>query len=104
MSRMTKFLKQVCLLETASRNPDGSVVLNKFGEIVYPIVPVSTSCRREKATRDVQTSNGAILKSVARYFTDVLVQPDDRLDGHVVIEVEEYTNQLGKTEGCVSYV
>lgn len=105
MSRMTKFLKQTCQLERAVRKADGSVVLDKFGEVQYS-APVTLKCRRERVVKDVQTNTGAILRSATRYFTDEkqTIQADDRLDGRVVLEVEEYTNQLGLTEGFESYV
>ena len=35
MSRMSKFLKQTCVLEKALKNPNGSTKLDKFGEIMY---------------------------------------------------------------------
>ena len=105
MSRMTKFLKQTCTFERANRNTDGSIKLNKFGEVEY-FAPVQLKCRRERIIKDVQTTNGAILKSSTRYFTDetAAINADDKLDGRVVLEVEEYTNQLGKPEGYESYV
>ena len=105
MSRMTKFLKQTCTFERANRNTDGSIKLNQFGEVEY-FAPVQLKCRRERIIKDVQTTNGAILKSSTRYFTDeaVAIDADDKLDGRVVLEVEEYTNQLGQPEGYESYV
>lgn len=105
MSRMTKFLKQTCLFEKAKRNADGTVQLDKFGEPQYES-PVRLKCRRERIIRDVQTSNGAVLRSSTRYYTDELraIEADDRFDGKAVLEVEEYTNQLGNTEGYESYV
>ena len=54
----------------------------------------------------MQTSNGAVLRSSTRYYTDEsrAIEADDRFDGKAVLEVEEYTNQLGNTEGYESYV
>ena len=105
MSRMTKFLKQSCSFEKAKKNSNGQVQLNKFGEVLYE-TPTIIKCRRERIVRDVQTSTGAILRSSTRYFTDdsQIIEADDRLDGRIVLEVEEYTNQLGKVEGYESYV
>ena len=105
MSRMTKFLKQTCQFESAQRNEDGSTKLDQFGEVLYN-APITLKCRREKVVKDVQTSTGAILRSSTRYFTDdvQIVEAEDRFDGKVILEVEEYTNQLGKTEGYESYV
>lgn len=105
MSRMTKFLQQTCSFEKAKRGQDGSVLLDQFGEVMYE-VPITLKCRRERVIQDVQTNTGAILRSSTRYFTDEtqIIEADDRFDGKVILEVEEYTNQLGKTEGFESYV
>lgn len=105
MGRMTKFLKQHCMFEKAKCDSKGNTLLNDFGDVQYE-EPVSVSCRRERVIRDVQTSDGAILRSASRYFLDeqVEIRADDRLDGRVVLEVEEYINQLGETEGWECYV
>lgn len=105
MSRLTKFLRQSCVWEPAVRDAQGVVQLDDFGEVLYePARPLR--CRREKTIKDVQTNTGAILRSSTRYFTDETaeINADDRLDGHAVLVVEEYTNQLGRTEGYESYV
>lgn len=105
MSRMTKFLKQTCVFERARRNDEGVVLLDKYGHPQYE-APVKIKCRREKIVQDVQVATGSILRSSTRYFTDEsqYIEADDRFDGKVVLQVEEYTNQLGKTEGFESYV
>lgn len=105
MSRMTKFLKQTCVFEKALRNEDGTTKLDKFGEVMYAS-PQKLKCRREKIVKDVQTNTGAILSSSTRYFTDESqpIDPDDRFDGKVVLEVSEYINSQGLPEGYESYV
>ena len=105
MSRMTKFLNQTCIFERAKRNDEGVALLDKFGQPQYE-APVRIKCRREKVIKDVQVNTGAILRSSTRYFTDEsqCIEADDRFDGKTVLQVEEYTNQLGKTEGFESYV
>lgn len=105
MSRMTKFLKQTCIFEKALRNEDGTTKLDKFGEVLYTS-PRQLKCRREKVIKDVQTNTGAILSSSTRYFTDEAqsIDPDDRFDGKVVLEVSEYINSQGLPEGYESYV
>lgn len=105
MSRLTKFLKQKCSWEPALRDGTGKVQLDAFGEVQYGPAKI-LKCRREKTIQDVQTNTGAILRSSTRYFTDesAEINADDRLDGKVVLTVNEYTNQLGKTEGYESYV
>lgn len=105
MSRLTKFLKQTCQYESAQRDKNGKTKLNEYGDILYA-KPKTLRCRREKLVTDIQTGTGAILKTSSRYFFDerVEVLADDRIDGHVVISAEEYTNQLGKCEGYECYV
>lgn len=105
MSRMTKFLKQSCSFESAQRGTDGTIKLNKYGDIQYT-KPRTLRCRRENIVTDMQTGTGAILKTSSRYFFDssVQVRVDDRIDGHVILSVEEYINQLGKCEGYECYV
>lgn len=105
MSRMTKFLKQTCSVEAYQVGQDGEPQLNKFGEILYSSA-VSCKCRREECFQDVMTSNGHIVKSVARYFLDDSqeIKANYRIDGHAVLEVRSYINQFGQNEGYEIYV
>lgn len=105
MSRITKYLKQKCVYEGLKYDSTGNVVLDIFGEPQYSI-PVTIKCRRETTIQDVQTNTGAILRSVTRYFTDNAhtIQANDKLDGKVVLKVQEYVNQHGVTEGFECYV
>ena len=104
MSRMTKFLKQICLFEEAERGSSGQPIMNKYGEPSYKS-PVTLKCRRERSTKDVLTTNGAVIRSETIYYTDELqlIRADDKLDGKVVIAVSEYTNEHGKVEGYESH-
>lgn len=104
MSTMTKFLKQVCSFEAAQRDEE-LTVLSEHGDILYE-APKELKCRREKYVRDMQTVNGAIVKTSSRYFLDegTEVQVDDRLDGHVILACEEYIDQLGRCVGYEAYV
>ena len=99
MSRMSKFLKQTCVLEKALRSPNGSTKLDKCGEIMYD-APQTIKCRRERIIRDVQTNTGAILRSSTRYFTDdsVVIAAEDRQDGRAIVEGEGKINAKGKPE------
>ena len=103
MGRMTKFLKQTCTFEAAVRDASGEIALNKYGEAQYE-APTTLRCRRERTTKDVLTANGSVVRSASIYYTDesTVIRPDDRIDGRVVLSVEEYTNELGKTEGFES--
>ena len=100
---MTKFLKQVCTFEAAVRDANGEIVLNRYGEAEYEL-PITLKCRRERTTKDVMTANGSVVRSASIYYTDEsqVIRPDDKLDGRVVLSVEEYTNELGITEGFES--
>ena len=105
MSRMTKFLKQTCIFEKAKRTLQGKVRLSDYGDIQYNAAQ-TLPCRREKYVVDLQESNGAILKAQTRYFLDdaVEVQADDRIDGHVILNCEEYIDQFGVCIGYEAYV
>lgn len=105
MSRMTKFLKQLCTLQQVKRNSKGEALLDKYGEVLYTSKQ-AIPCRREKYVKDILTSNGRLLKSSSRYFVDRDYQifADDLLDGNPVIALEEYTNEHGKCEGFELYV
>lgn len=105
MSRMTKYLKQQCVLEPVDRDLEGQPRLDKYGEPEYdPAIVIK--CRREGYVRDVQTNTGAVLRSNTRYFFDasVPIYIGDKLDGKPALAVEEYTNHLGKVEGYECYV
>lgn len=82
-----------------------SPLYSDFGEIQYA-APIVCKCRREDSFQDIQTSNGSIIRSRARYFLDASLQilPDYLIDGAVVISVQSYVNQFGKTEGYEVYV
>lgn len=105
MSRMTKFLRQTCLLESAILDAYGNQQLNEFGETQYE-EPKQIKCRHEVSYRDVQTTDGRIIRSASRYFLDDsnVIKANDRLDGRVVVSVSEYINALGESEGYEVYV
>lgn len=105
MSRITKYLRQLCSYEPALRDSKGNVLHDKFGEPLYSD-PTIIKCRREETIQDVQTSTGAILKSSTRYLLDGMhkIQADDLLDGKPVLKVQEYINQFGAAEGYEAYV
>lgn len=105
MSRMTKFLRQVCAVETYEVDDQGLPKHNQFGEILYN-VPVKCKCRHEIAFQDVQVTNGSIVKSASRYFMDnsIEIKADYRIDGRAVLSVTSYVNQLGQVEGYEVYV
>lgn len=104
-SRMTKFLKQECVVESAVKLENGTTQLNAYGDIQYN-AGITVPCRRERYVRDLQVQDGAIVKTSSRYFLDDAVQlnVDDRIDGHVVLSCEEYVDQFGICIGYEAYV
>jgi hypothetical protein len=102
---MSKYLKHICTYEKLQTDQAGKVLMDKYGEPLYePRVVIH--CRREIAVQDIQTNTGAILTSSTRYFTDDkhTIHANDKLDGKIVLKVQEYANQFGEVEGFESYV
>lgn len=104
MSRMTKFLKQKCLVQPYELSEEGKPSLNRFGEILY-LEPVVCKCRKEKVVQDVVTTNGAVLKSSFRFFLDESFEIciDYLIDGKAVLMLTEYINEVGDLEGYEVY-
>lgn len=105
MSRMTKYLRQTCLVEKYTLDENGEVTMDRFGNIVYQD-PVKCRCRHEVAYQEVLTTNGSIVKSTSRYFLDESVEilADYRIDGKPVLTVSTLVNENGGTEGFEVYV
>ena len=105
MSRMTKFLKQTCVVQPYISDLKGQPKLNQFGEIQYD-EPRVCKCRHEISYQDVQVTNGSLVKSTSRYFLDesLEIKADYQIDGHAVLSVSTYVNQFGKTEGYEVFV
>lgn len=105
MSTMAKFMQQTCSFERALRERSGDTKLNKFGDVLYAS-PKTLKCRRERVIKDVQTNTGAILSSSTRYFLDEsqTLNPDDKLDGKAILELEEYVDAQGRVVGYEVYV
>ena len=78
--------------------------LNKYGEVMYQ-KPVSLKCRREATTKDVQTANGSLAVQTTAYYVDDAqqIRVDDRVDGRVILTVNEYVNAQGYVEGYEFY-
>lgn len=104
MSRMTKFLRQRCLLEKYVEE-NGQPKLNAFGELQYQ-APITLRCRHEQSYKNVETSNGSIVRSTSVYYLDesTEIKADYRIDGHVIISAISYINGFGNVEGYEVYV
>lgn len=105
MSRMTKFLRQQCLVQPYEVDAKGEPVLNDYGELQYGSAK-SCKCRHEVAFRDIQTANGQLVSSTSRYFLDesVEIKADYKIDGREVLSVSTYVNGFGQCEGYEVYV
>ena len=105
MSRMTKFLRQKCVVAPYKIDAHGQPKANEFGEIEYGN-PITCKCRHEISFQDVQVSNGNIVKSTSRYFLDESfeIKADYLIDGRAVLNVRSYVNPLGRIEGYEVYV
>lgn len=101
MSRMLKYLNQRCTLQSVKIDSNGEPEMDGYGDLAYDAIKL-IPCRREKYVRDVETATGAVLKSSTEYYTISSIGINDKLDGKVVLSVEEYTNSIGGTEGYVS--
>lgn len=105
MSRMTKFLKQTCVWKQQVLDSDGTPVTDRYGELTYSS-PVTLKCRRERSLKDVLSNTGVIKRSTTTYYLDEAheISIGDMIDGHVIINFEEYTNEHGLTEGYMVVV
>lgn len=105
MSRLTKFLKQKCIVQPYALGVGGAPLLNDFGELQYTSSK-TCKCRHEIAYKDVQDYNGQIVKSQARYFLDnsYEIKANYKIDGKIVISVATLVNGVGKCEGYEVYV
>lgn len=105
MSRMTKFLRQQCLVQPYQLDEHNNPQLNDFGELQYEPAFLC-KCRHEIAFKDIQTTNGQLIKSTSRYFLDdsVEIKADYKIDDHTVLNVSTYINSAGQVEGYEVYV
>lgn len=100
MSRMTKYLKQTCVVQNMVLDDQGEPVVDLYGEPTYSS-PKNYLCRRERSFKDVLTVSGVMKKSSITYYLDEMcnIQIGDLIDGRAVVDFQEYTNEHGNTEG-----
>ena len=105
MSRMTKYLRQTCQVEAYQLDEKGDPDMDRFGNIIYSAAQ-TCKCRHETAFQDIQTANGSIVTSVARYYLDesLEIKADYRIDGRAVLTVSTLVNEKGLPEGYEVYV
>ena len=106
MSVMRKYLHQRCTHERLcidwyTQEP----VMNEYGELVYSS-PVELFCRKESVVKEVETPNGAVLRSNTRYYLppSVSLTVGDLIDGKQILSLESYIGRMGLHEGWVVYV
>lgn len=105
LSRMTKFLKQTCTWEKQLLDENGTPITDMYGDLSYESA-ITLKCRRERSLKDVLSNTGVISKSSTTYYLDELyeISIGDKIDGKVIIDFEEYTNEHGLTEGYMVVV
>lgn len=98
---MTKFLKQTAEITFVERDSKGNPRLDIYGDPIYNPNTVIKKCRRERSTKDVLTTGGSAVLSTTKYFFDNSVTLDigDKVDGKVILTVEDFINDLGYSEG-----
>ena len=106
MSRMTKFLKQEATVVKALRDSNGEVILDDYGDPQYSNVSQIVKCRRERSTTDVMSTAGSISRSITIYYFDdsIAIESGDLIDGKPVLDVSDYVNAIGKSEGTEARV
>ncbi len=106
MSVMRKYLHQRCMHERLCRDGDTQEpLMNEYGELEYKS-PAELFCRKESVVKEVETPNGAVLRSNTRYYLppSVSLMVGDLIDGKQILSLESYTGRLGLHEGWVVYV
>ena len=84
---LTQFLNQTCSIEKFDSAYDDVHADNRF------LPPVLAKCRRESYFREFESSTGTMVRSQARYFLDFDTPVEawkDKIDGRVVIDVQDY--------------
>ena len=100
MSRMTKYLHQLAVLEPIVLGLDGKPTLDLYGNPSYAAAqPIK--CRRERILKDIFTTTGSIVKSTTTYTVDssVTIHVGDLLDAVEVLEFQDYIGAAGRCEG-----
>lgn len=79
------------------------MTINNRGEPEYG-PPVTISCRRQIQTQEIISPDKQIIKAEYVYYVKDAVVPGDKLDGHLVQMVEEWTMLGGQTMGYKAVV
>lgn len=105
LSRLTKYLKQSSTLEKVSTTPDGQPVMDAYGNYTYES-PIMVPCRKESAMVSASTAYGKFVNHQSVYYFDetVSIHVNDKLDGHVVLQVYPYTGGEGELVGLEVHV
>lgn len=100
MSRLTKYLKQTAIFKSAKRDLKGDVVLDSYGEPQYNTERL-VRCRRERYEQKNVDGLGATIAYTSIYYLDMTVTPrvDDRIDGQLIQNVNDYTDGAGTIVG-----
>lgn len=77
--------------------------MNNRGEPVYG-PPVNITCRRQVKTQEIITPDKQVIKAQYVYYVTDAVVPGDKLDGHLVQQVEEWEMLGGRIMGYKAVV
>lgn len=105
MSRMTKYLAQTAQHERVKLDETGAAQLDAYGKPLYEEA-VTVKCRKEPAKANSFSSLGQYVDHTTTYYTDesTKVSIQDKLDGHLVLQVYEYRDGAGSLVGYEVHV
>lgn len=100
MSRMSAYLRQTAQYEAVKYDAEGNPVLDEYGKPTYETA-VTVKCRKEKYCVKAATGYGQFLNYSSTYYLDEKIKPrvDDKLDGHLIQDVNEYVDGIGTLVG-----
>lgn len=100
MSRMSVYLRQTATYEAVKYDEQGKPVLDAYGNPTYEAA-VTVKCRKEKYHAKAATGYGQFVNYSSTYYLDEKIKPkvDDKLDGHLIQDVNEYVDGIGVLVG-----
>lgn len=94
--RLKLYLNQTISYEAQSGN-------DRYGHMTYAMA-MPVKARVEHDTRLLTNMNGDTVTANSRIWTVEQVNPNDRINGHIVINSSAMVNRMGKTIGWESYI
>ena len=87
LTLLTQFLNQTCVIEKFDTTYD-----DVHSDVRF-LPPQTVKCRKESYTKELATAEGTIVRSQSRYFLDSDTPVEawrDKIDGRVILEVQDY--------------